>query len=67
MQYLTDAAGGILLGGAWPLTAVHGIRLGVARAGPSWRTGWRRMCEDSSSGQSSSTSPHNGSARIESS
>src|SRR5215203_3108694 len=30
MHYLTDVVGGILLGGAWLLATVHGVRLGVA-------------------------------------
>src|SRR5215216_3347559 len=42
MHYLTDVVGGILLGGAWLLATVHGVRLGVAHWQLRHRTASRR-------------------------
>jgi membrane-associated phospholipid phosphatase len=42
MHYLTDVVGGILLGGAWLLATVHGIRLGAAHWQLRHRTASRK-------------------------
>ena len=42
MHYLTDVLGGMLLGGAWLLATVHGIRLGAAHWQLRHRTASRK-------------------------
>ena len=42
MHYLPDVVGGILLGGAWLLATVHGIRLGAAHWQLRHRTASRK-------------------------